>query len=57
MSSFTRWLIGLAVTIGWFALAVASGDWWWALGGLVSIGATVLLDLPDTSSSDEDEGI
>jgi len=57
MSSFTRWLIGLAVTLGWFALAVASGDWWWALGGLVSIGATVLLDLPDTSSSDEDEGV
>ena len=58
--SFSYWLFNLAVSILWFIVAIASGNWFMAIGAFVYIAFAMLVDLADTSieegSADEGDG-
>lgn len=50
--SFTWWLINLAVAIGFIAIAVVSGQWLFAFGGLISAGLMMMNELAGTSTEE-----
>lgn len=54
-SSFGWFVFHVFVTVFWLAVAVTTGQWYWALGSGAYIAVLVFFDLPGTSS-DEDGG-
>ena len=52
--SFARFLLNCFAALFWLAIAVATGQWWFAIGSFVSVAVLMLIDLPG-SSSGEDE--
>jgi hypothetical protein len=57
-NSFTWFLVNIAISAVWLAGAVATHDYFVALGAVFFIGIAMLIDLPGASSeegsSDED---
>jgi hypothetical protein len=51
-NSFTWWLINLAVAIGFIAIAIASGEWLFAFGGLISAGLMMMNELAGSSTEE-----
>jgi hypothetical protein len=58
-NSFSWFLVNIAISAFWLAAAVASHDYFLALGAVFFIGIAMLIDLPGASSeegsSDEEE--
>ncbi len=50
--SFTWWLINLGIGVGCLALAIVSGEWLFAFGGLISIGLLMMNQLAGTSTEE-----
>ena len=51
--SFARFLLNCFAALFWLAIAVATGQWWFAIGSFVSVAVLMLIDLPGSSSGDE----
>lgn len=51
-SSFGWWMFNFGVGLVWVAGAIASKNYFIALGGLVFVGLAILIDLPGTSSEE-----
>jgi hypothetical protein len=51
-NSFTFWLVNLGITTVWLVVAIASGNWFFALGGVIFIVIMMLVQLPGTSSEE-----
>ena len=56
-TTFTWWLFNLGVTLVWLAIVVKSGSWFLALGAVVYLAIALLVELPETSSTEpRDDG-
>jgi uncharacterized ion transporter superfamily protein YfcC len=53
MSSFTWWFLNLGIAFVWLALAVRNENWFFALGTVIFIIIAFLVDLPETSSTEQ----
>jgi hypothetical protein len=51
-NSFSWFLVNIAISAFWLAAAVASRDYFVALGALFFIGIALLIDLPASSSEE-----
>ena len=59
MSSFARFLVNCFAALFWVVVAVATGNWYFAIGSFVSVAVLMLIDLPGSSSDGdgaEDDG-
>lgn len=50
--SFTMWLINFAVAIGFIVIAIVSGQWLFAFGGLISAGLLMMNELASASTEE-----
>ncbi len=55
-NSFSWFLINLAISAFWLAAAIASHDYFVALGAVFFIGLAMLMDLPGASSEEGSAG-
>ncbi len=56
MNSFAWFVFNCFVTIGWLATAIVTGNWFLAAGSGIWAAVLMLVDLPASSTSDEDTG-
>jgi hypothetical protein len=54
-NSFGWFVINLAIAAFWLAVAISTKQYFVALGSIFFIGIAMLVDLPDSSSDDNDQ--